>query len=125
MITRQIKNDNGSLYAFEIDRVYIGKGKVSELLSRVENVSDIRNRKMFSGEPSDVHIKFKYQGKVFIVMEPYGDSSEYWIGPSNEDEAGTDISEIEGVFSQYKPPIAVKVFGDILTLNFGSLFSRS
>jgi hypothetical protein len=42
-----------------------------------------------------------------------------------EDGNTVNIMPLVEVFEQYKPPLIVKVFGDLVTLNFKSLFNRS
>lgn len=119
MRTYRINREDGRLFAFEIENVYIRPRRIASLLDAVDGVSNIRLRKPFSSS-SDVHLEFKYQGKDFMVWEPYGDSSRYWIGPTEEAET-TDISALVKAFEEYQPPVIVKAFGDLMTLNFRSL----
>jgi len=121
MKTTPLNLETGELFAFEIENVYISIRKAATVLGSVDEVSDIRIRKLFSKDASDVHIKFKYLGKEYILMEPYGDSSEYWIGPDQDDEK-LDVSALEKAFKQYRPQAIVKIFGDLISLNFKSLF---
>jgi len=63
----------------------------------------------------------------FHVWEPYGDNSRYWIGP-NERLVLRDpiqLREIEEAVRQYRPPALVKIFGDLVSLNFKSLMGRA
>jgi hypothetical protein len=71
-----------------------------------------------------VHVTFKYLGLDYIVWEPFGDNSRYWIGPAQEDaqSSNTDVAPLANAFRDYQPPILVKMFGDLITLNFKSLF---
>ena len=54
----------------------------------------------FLQTPDDVHVTFRFNGKPFVVLEPYGDSSRYWIGPETESESPIDVSSLEGEFSR-------------------------
>jgi hypothetical protein len=114
---------NCCLFAFEIDNAYISLNKIEYLLGKDDGVSDIKRRRMFSST-SDVHIVFKYKGKSCMVWEPYGDSSRYWIG-SEDDKVTFDISSVEQVFKNYELPLQRKLIGDVVTLNFKSLFNLS
>lgn len=111
------------MFAFEIENAYIRPKRISVLLKAVRDISNIRLRKPFSSS-SDVHLEFDYCGERFMVWEPYGDSSRYWIGPK-EESTKIEISPLAKVFEQYQPPIIVKVYGDLITLRFKSLFTRS
>jgi len=89
---------NNKLFAFEIDNTFIMLSKIGNILREIDNVSDVKVRKMFSNEPADVKIKFKYNGTNYIVLEEYDDSSMYWIGPDSKKKE-EDISLIEEKFS--------------------------
>jgi hypothetical protein len=111
--------------AFEFENIYIGLGAVARLLVEVEGVTNVRPRKMFA-KVSDVHIEFTYLGCPYVVWEPWGDNSRYWIGPEEGAEAGAigDVT-LENAFKRYKPPVYRTIFGDVLTLRFITrLFKR-
>lgn len=111
------------MFAFEIENVYISPSKIAILLNSIDSVCDVRTRKLFRS-PCDIHNEFKYLNKNFIVYEPYGDSSRYWIGPKDTEDKAIEIKDIENVFKKYKPLFIVKIFGDIISLNFRPLFER-
>ena len=67
-------------FAFEIENAYVGTGTIARLLAEVDGVTDVRARKLFRGS-SEIHVEFKYLNHDYIVWEPYGDNSRYWIGP--------------------------------------------
>lgn len=108
---------DGRLIAFEIDNAYIGPAAVARLLGQASSVSDVKRRRLFSGD-GDVHVRFKHQGQPCIVWEPYGDNSRYWIGPENPDTFAEDLREVERVFEEYNPPAHREMIGNLLTLRF-------
>lgn len=116
----ELKREDGHVFAFEINNAYIYPKKIAELLKTVNGVSNINLRKPFSSS-SDIHLQFKYHGIDFIVWEPYGDSSRYWIGPFRNNDF-VDVGLLEEIFKKYQPPLIIKFFGDVITLNFKSLF---
>jgi hypothetical protein len=67
-------------------------------------------------------MRFRYYDREFIVLEPYGDNSRYWIGPDGDANTSVDVTELRLVFDHYTPSPLVKFFGDIVTLNFRALF---
>jgi hypothetical protein len=109
--------------AFEIENAYVRPRKIGSLLRNVHGVTDVRVRKSLR-ESRDVHVNFKYLGTDYIVWEPFGDNSRYWIGPDDENvrPSDKDIAPLAKAFRDYEPPFLVKVFGDLITLNFKSLF---
>ncbi|MCL1142547.1 hypothetical protein [Shewanella gaetbuli] len=118
----ELLNDNGELFAFEIESVYMPLSQIANTLEKIEGVSQIRNRKMFSSQ-DEIHIRFKFNGIDYIVWEPYGDNSRFWLGP-DRDEYDDNIVEIFNLFRLYKPPFVTGLVGDLLSLDFKGLFRR-
>jgi hypothetical protein len=116
-------SDRRRKFAFEIERAYIASAAIARLLSQVESVTDIQRRKMFSAI-ADVHLSFNYKSQPYIVWEPYGDRSRYWVGPAPETERDIDITPIETVFRCYRPPLHRALVGRVLSLRFPIRFLR-
>ncbi len=104
-------------FAFEIENIYIGIGTVVEILNSVEKVSNVVARKRFT-KFNDVHIEFKYSNHDYIVWEPYGDNSRYWIGPIDTETIVNDIEVIENAFKDYSLPWYREIIGNIVSLSF-------
>ena len=109
---------------FEIESIYIASGALVRLLAGVEGVTEVRLRKIFS-KPRDIRVEFKYLGRSYIVWEPFGDNSRFWIGPADmvsgadpvpELGSPSDILMLEDAFKRYSPPLHRAIFGDVLTL---------
>lgn len=117
---------------FEIENAYIGPTTVARLLAEVEGATDVRPRKMFA-KSNDIHVEFKYMGQPYIVWEPFGDNSRYWIGPADmvagaEDvpdiQSPTDLVRLEDAFKLYHPPFHRALLGDLITLRFITRFLK-
>jgi hypothetical protein len=122
MKTNPILTKDGSRsFAFEVENVYIASATAARLLAEVDGVTDVQPYKM-SSKSSDVHIEFKYRGQPYIVWEPFGDNSRYWIGPKDEANDVGDITSLEAVFKRYRPPLHRMLVGDLLTLRFITRF---
>jgi hypothetical protein len=101
--------------AFEVDCIYIGLSSIVRLLVETENVTDVRTRRVFA-ESSDIHVEFKYFGQPYMVWEPFGDNSRYWIGPKESElTASHAATDLENAFKQYRPPFYRIILGEILT----------
>lgn len=128
MKTFPIKLKDGHLYAFEIDNTDIWPRRISKLLNTLDGVTKIQRKKLLRRLDKDhsedtVHIKFSYNNKEFVVLEPWGDSSRYWIGPKDSNDIETGIIEIESVFQKHKIPLVRRimvwlVFSALLILIF-------
>ena len=123
MNTRPIRDTNGRLHAIEIDMWYAGLRTLADIIGAVGGVSDVQIRKPFSSS-GDKKARFCFQGFDYLIIEPWGDSNEYWIGPATESTETPDLSPIDTQLRAYRPPVHRKIMGDLLTLNFKSLFGR-
>jgi hypothetical protein len=124
MKTYPVIQDGSDPFAFEIDHVYLSRRTIARLLEKIEGVTEVHMGGHF-GSPDDVRIEFKCQGHDFIVMEPFGDNSRYWVGPKGGKDnvaAAANIGRIKAAFEGYKPPLPAKIFGDLASLNFMGLF---
>lgn len=92
---------------------------MANILFSVKDVTNIKNRKAFS-KSDDALIWFEYEDVKFIIWEPYGDSSRYWIGPENSEGSDRDITPIADAFKSYKPTLLRRVIGDVVSLKFNS-----
>ncbi len=110
------KKDESRPFAFEVENTFLGPAAAARLLAEIDGVSDVRPRKMFS-KSSDVHVEFKFRGQPYIVWEPFGDNSRYWIGPKDEASDAGEIGVIEAAFKRHRPLI-YRVIGDVMTLRF-------
>lgn len=120
MKTYIIKDNNGNPFAFEIDNVYISIQKLAQIISTLKEIKNIKTRKLFE-QKNEYHIEFEYAGYPFVVWEPFGDSSRYWIGPKDTENKTDKIKDIEEIIRNYKLPILIKLFGDLISLNFKNI----
>jgi hypothetical protein len=107
MKTYRINDRDGKLLAFEFDYGYIRPRKIAKLLMSYEGTADVRSRRWFDGDDKN-HLEFEFLGGIFVVSEPYGDKSRYWIGPKDPASRLPQIDDIEQLFKQYTPPLIVR-----------------
>jgi hypothetical protein len=108
-------------FSFEIENIYVSRRTVARLLKKGKGVTHVRLGGHFSSS-NDIRVEFKYRNHDYIVLEPYGDNSRYWIGPKNPVEHAGDIGDVESVFKHYRPPFHRALLGNALTLR---LFKRA
>ena len=123
MRTRQLRDNAGRLYAFAVENAYIQPSMIARLLRTLPETSSVQVRGLFK-RPSDVHVRFVYKGKDWVVQEPYSDSSDYLIGPFPADADEHHICEVESVFRDYRVQWPRKVIGDFLSWRFFSIFRK-
>jgi len=122
MQTYPINDEAGNPFAVEVDVAFCSIQNLAKTIGSVDGVTDVEVCKLFSGE-RDVRAKFRYLGDEFVVVEPFGDNSRYWIGPVSEN-LRTDVSSIEKKIRAYMPPFFRRIFGALITLNFGAATGR-
>lgn len=94
---------NGEIVAFEIENLLIGTRQIARILSEEPQVAEVQARRPFAREKSPL-VRFKLASESFIVDEPYGDSSRYWIGPENPETFLGSAGVLARAFESYRPP---------------------
>lgn len=119
METYPIHDEDNNLVAFEIENAYVRPARIAEFLSADGGVADIRLRRIFSGD-DELRLTFRYSGIPFVVAEPFGDSSRYWVGPEGElsKDLSNHLGKLEEIFKAYQPSFPVRLIGDLVTLKF-------
>jgi len=106
-----IKTESGQPRAFEVSVVAISIRSIVSILQTVEGVSEVKARRLFSGTSPDVHVRFLCYGQPFMVLEPYGDSSKYWIGPESDITVPHNTDNLVKAFEQYQPSFLSRLIG--------------
>jgi len=96
MTTYRLANEKVAVFAFEVSVLETGQRAIAKLLQNIDGVSNVSVREPFSS--SNALVKFTYQNVDFVVFEPFGDNSRYWIGPLQTYTDYVDISCIEQNF---------------------------
>jgi len=76
MKTYPIKRNDGQIFAFEIPAAGLWTGSLARRLRRAPGVANVRRV-----HRDDHRLKFELNGEPFVVWEPWGDNSRYWVGP--------------------------------------------
>ena len=92
-------------YAFEIENTYISLFQVKLFLSKHPEVSEVRSKKLF--QATDDRMWFIFKDTEYVLHEPFGDNSRFWIGPVNEKETSL-VFEVEKIFKEFTPKILIK-----------------
>ena len=79
MKTFPLQNEDGKLHAFEVPNLLLSRRGVVKLVSKIPGASIIKRPRYFSWFREDEFCKFEVDGKIFVVEEPYGDSSRLLV----------------------------------------------
>ena len=126
MKTEKIVDKSGTLFAFEVRNDILSLGTISKILFSVDGVTDIKRHRYFGllNFKSDVRVEFKFNETDFVVVEPFGDNSMFWIGPKDVSHRSDRIRKIEEVFAKYRQPFILKLIADLISLNIKELGKR-
>jgi hypothetical protein len=87
-----LRGEDGRLYAFEVSSV-IGRRRACAVASRIPGATVLTRPQRFSFGGPDEFCRFEVDGQLFVMWEPFGDNSRYWIGP----EPATWCPQVERV----------------------------
>jgi hypothetical protein len=77
-----IKDADGRVFAFEVDNLTLGRRGACRVLARIPGCRLVRGPKFLSWFRESEFCQYEIEGVTFVVEEPFGDNSRYWIGPS-------------------------------------------
>ncbi|MDP2324320.1 MAG: hypothetical protein Q8N51_09860 [Gammaproteobacteria bacterium] len=106
--------DEKSKVGFEIDNAYASSRELVRIVRGFEGVSAV----VWVGSwlsKGDIRLRFSYRGEQFLVVEPYGDSSRYFIRQEHG-KWGDNSESLESEFKAHKIGPLRKFIGDILCL---------
>ena len=78
MKTYPLKRNDGQIFAFEIPASGLWTGSLARLLRRAPGVTNVRR---VWGDMD--RLSLEVNGELFLVWEPWGDNSRYWVGPAD------------------------------------------
>lgn len=78
MKTFPLKRESGKIFAFEIYASGLWTGSLARLLRRIPGVANVKRV-----SDGDNRLAFDVHGEPFVVFEPFGDNSRYWVGPKD------------------------------------------
>jgi hypothetical protein len=70
---------DGSLLGFEVENAALTRSRACRIAASIPGATIVRRSRLF--RDTDDFCEFTIQDETFIIEEPYGDNSRYWIGP--------------------------------------------
>jgi len=91
MKTYPLLNDADKMIGFEISNLFFpSSASVGRFFAKCPGVQITRQRKMFESG-NEIHAELVFEGTTFIVWEPFGDNSRFWVGLKDESDLESDI----------------------------------
>jgi len=81
MEIHDIRDEDGRAFAFEVENTFLGRHGACRVVQRLPRARVVRSQGRFAWSNRDDFCEFVLDGVTFVVEEPFGDNSRYWIGP--------------------------------------------
>lgn len=94
MRTYDICKENGELMAFEVNNLLLTRLGAIRVVRRISGVKILATPWV----RQDVFCRFALEGREFLIEEPWGDNSRYWVGPSEPVEPTSQIKVVKTAF---------------------------
>jgi hypothetical protein len=94
-----LKDESGRIFAFEVAN--FGRRRVCRFVGTVPGVVVLRRQRYFQFSSEDDFCEFELQGQKFVISEPWGDNSRYWVGPKPP-EWCPEVERVRDAFAAYK-----------------------
>jgi hypothetical protein len=75
MKIHDLKNKEGVVCAFEVSNILLRRRAACRIVRSIPGVKLVRRTR------NDQFCQFELDGVTFVLWEPWGDSSRYWVGP--------------------------------------------
>ena len=93
-----IVDKDGKIFAFEVSNFFLSRRRLCQIVSRVLGARIISKPDSLS---ADDFCEFEFDSERFVVMEAWGDSSRYWIGPKTNERC-SQVATVRNFFVSYK-----------------------
>jgi hypothetical protein len=116
MKVHDLVDSAGRLCAFEVDNHFLTRRHASRIAATVAGVVVVKTSRLF--RDSDDFCHFKIGEATYVIEEPFGDNSRYWVGPI-EFERRDDLAAIRATFEAHqawKSPLLLVCLCGVLTL---------
>ncbi len=116
MKVHDLKDEDGRVVAFEVENSGLSRRSAGRVARAIPGSHIIRRNRVFAGK--DEFCEFEVDGVTFVIWEPWGDNSRYWIGPSPRRWV-PEIDKVRAAFEKHpgvSPVVRVAVVVTFLLL---------
>lgn len=79
MRVHDLKDAEGRVYALEIRNLFVGRWRACRVARDIPGATVIRWPRRWALD-DDAFCRFTLDGVTFVIVEPFGDNSRYWVG---------------------------------------------
>lgn len=101
MNTRDLRQEGGQLSGFIISNLLLSRRGAIRVASAIPGVTIVRAQRPLCLSGPDDFCEFVLQGNTFLVIEPFGDNSEYWV-VSEPPEDSPQLAAVREAFASHR-----------------------
>jgi hypothetical protein len=101
MQTRDLRERDGRLTGFIVGNMFLDRHDISNVVAKIPGAEIGRKQRRFAFVGPDDFCEFVVDGKTFLVIEPFGDNSEYWIVAQPPEES-SELAKVREAFSRHR-----------------------
>ena len=101
MQTAELRNDTGIVSGFSVGSALLTRWGVTRIVQSIPGARLVRKQQSFRLAGPDDFCEFVVDGKTFLVIEPYGDNSRFWVVADPEPQC-PPLVKVRHAFERYR-----------------------
>jgi len=101
MKTTELRNDSGTVTGFSVRSTLLTRWGVPAIVRSILSARVVRKQQAFRLAGPDDFCEFVVDGKTFLVIEPFGDNSEFWVVAEPPEPQCFPLTKVRGAFENY------------------------
>ncbi len=102
MKTIELRNDNDIVTGFSVGSARLTRWGIPLLVRSIPGGRVVRKQRPFRLAGPDDFCEFVVDGKTFLVIEPFGDNSEYWVVSEPPESHCATLAKVRHAFESYR-----------------------
>jgi hypothetical protein len=102
MKTREMKNDAGIVTGFSVSNLFLRRWAVPKVVRSIPGARVVRKQRPFRFRARDDFCEFVVDGKTFLVIEPFGDNSKYWVVAEPPEPHCPSLAKVREAFARHR-----------------------
>ena len=95
MRIHDLNTEDGRVCAFEVSNSFLSRRQACRIVQKIPGAVLLRRSRLF--RDTDDFCEFTLAGEAFIISEPFGDNSRYWVGTKGSTPA-LSLPEVRAAF---------------------------
>jgi hypothetical protein len=102
MKTRALTNDSGVITGFSVGSARLTRWGVPKIIRSIPGARLVRTQRSFRLAGPDDFCEFVVDGQTFLVIEQFGDNSEFWVVAEPPEPECPPLAKVRSAFESYR-----------------------